>query len=57
MKNGRAEIRKAIKKKTKTIRETKVTKVVVERRLDTSPGIDKDHKQENRNKTETVKKE
>ena len=38
MKNGIAEIRKAIKKKTKTTTETKATKIVVvvlERRLDT----------------------
>lgn len=40
MKNGFAEIRKPIKKKTKTTTETKATKVVVvvlERRLDTNP--------------------
>lgn len=39
MKNGTAKNRKAIKKKTKTITKTKVTKVtvVVERRLDTNP--------------------
>lgn len=39
MKNGIAKNRKAIKKKTKTTTETKVTKVtvVVERRLDTNP--------------------
>lgn len=39
MKNGFAEIRKPIKKKTKTTTETKATKVVVgvlERRLDTN---------------------
>lgn len=48
MKNGNAEIRKAMKSKKKTTKDTEITRVVAQRRLDRNPVRNKDNKQEDK---------